>query len=251
VALGFGREATAWRGLRAWRLTSPRLSATVCLERGAKITSLFDAATGREWLVPAPLRPLRPLTYGALWSAYEMCGWDELLPTRREQAYPGRGPAAGRTLPDHGEVWSMAWDDSSPDEGASVVGSAAGAALPYRVRRRAALDGDGLALVLSYEVVNGDDGAELWFEWAAHPLVARRPDTVVTSGPGWALVADAGGRGSWLRLTWDEAEVPSFSLDEGDAALCEQPAVVPLPSTARVLAPGAAARWTLRATVGP
>jgi hypothetical protein len=263
MPLGFKREPTTWRGVRAWRLAGARLWAVICPERGAKITSLFDAATGREWLVPAPLRPLRPLTYGALWSAYEMCGWDEVCPTLEECAFPGPGRAAGHRLPDHGEVWAMAWEDESGSalHDPAAVASVLGAALPYRLRRRAAVE-DGDTLVLDYELANGGEDA-LPFQWAAHPLVTAGPAASISVGPGWVMIDD---RGTWLRFEWDSADVPWFAFERGDAELSDRGAVVPMPSTGRErsllasveggpgavrsVAAGEVARWRRRATGG-
>lgn len=252
--MGLGREPTAWLARRAWRLAGDRLRVVVCPERGAKIASLLDTATGREWLVPAPLRPLRPLTYGALWSAYECCGWDEVCPTVAECAYPGAGPAAGRRLPDQGEVWALEWtDETGEDDPAAVVVSVMGAALPYRLRRRATVEGDCLAL--SYTLDNqGPD--PLAFQWAPHPLIAADPDAAVYDGPGWAAVVDAGSK-AWLRFAWDPAELPW-------ARAVVEAHTVPLPTTADgdsledavsrgaalVVDTGQSASWTLRAVVG-
>jgi hypothetical protein len=247
-------ERTTWRGLPAWRLAGDRLWAVFCPERGAKITSLFDARTGREWLVPAPLRPLRALTYGSTWSAYEMCGWDEVFPTLQDCAYPGPGRNEGRRLPDHGEVWCMSWADDGPG-GATVVG----AALPYRLTRSASVADD--RLVLDYALTNDGDDA-MPFLWAAHPLISLTAGCDVVVGPGSAAVLDQGR--SWLRLAWDQADVPFFSVADADALLNPSSNVAPMPSTGglpslaaaaqsgrvRVAPAGTTVRWRLTATVG-
>lgn len=258
MPLGFEREPTTWRGLRAWRLGGARVQAVVCPERGARITSLLDTATGREWLVPAPLRPLRPLTYGAAWSAYEACGWDELFPTVGECAHPGPGRAAGRRLPDHGEVWSLPWEDETEAAAdAAVVASVGGAALPYRLRRRAALSAAGDGLVLDYSLDNLGD-ADLPFQWAAHPRLAAGPEAGLASAPGWAVVADPDG--PLLRFEWDRAEVPWCRVaSEGEDTVVVMPATADGPSLeaaaaagrARAVPAGGTAHWRLTATVGP
>lgn len=243
AGLGSNREATTWRALRAWRVASDRLSVVVCPKRGARIVSLLDGATGREWLVQPPGgAPLRPLTYGALWSAYEACGWDEVFPTIGECAHPGPGRAAGRRLPDHGEGWSMAWDD---DAGAAV--SVTGAALPYRMRRTATVKDE--VLVLGYRVVN--DGPDpLPFQWTTCPRLAG--EAAVESGPGWTRAVD-GESGASLLFEWDTAELPFTSAECGlvmpataEGADLEVAAVA---GRALVVPAGGAASWTLRATL--
>ena len=278
AGLGSERQPATWRGLPAWRVASNELWAVVCPERGGKIASLFDVRTGREWLVPAPLRPLRPLTYGSLWSAYEMAGWDEVFPTLGECAHPGPGRATGVRLPDHGEVWALPWTDETPADGAEVVCSVAGAALPYRLRRTLSVDGP--ALRLDYELAN--DGVDpLPCQWLAHPLIGVRPDTellvagdVDLSGRGLrfapmdttvaSAIAVDRDSGAWLRLDWDPVDVRWFAFVADDGGLNPNPNVVLSPATgwgpdlrtaagaqaAMTVPPGGAARWSLRATVG-
>jgi hypothetical protein len=252
----------------------------ICPPRGGRISSLFDPHAGREWLVPAPLRPLRAVTHGSLWSAYEMCGWDDAFPTIGDCAHPGPGRATGVRLPDHGEVWSMAWEDETEavdPGGEAVVLSAVGAALPYRLTRRFMIDGP--TVRLDYSLAN--EGADaLPFQWAAYPLVLLRPDSEVVTpvpvaaGPGlrfpagdeaveWAAVVDRE-TGNWLHFSWDAAEVPWFGAVVDDEGLNPRTNVVLLPTTGggpdleaaavasrvRILEPAATARWTLRATVG-
>jgi len=257
AASGFQREPAAWRGLPAWRLAAARLHVVVCPSRGAKITSLFDAATGRQWLVPPPLDPLRPLTYGALWAAYEQCGWDEVCPTLGECAYPGPGRAAGRRLPDHGEVWALPWEDETAaadndtaDGAGAVVTSVRGAALPYRLTRRARLEGD--SLILDYLLVNeGDD--PIVIQWAAHPRLAPGDGLDVTGGLDSVTAVDAAS-GGWLRFEWDPAVLPGLAVDPGCLPV-PMPATASGPSLAQAavpptVEPGQSAAWWLRATVG-
>ncbi|MDQ1445567.1 MAG: hypothetical protein QOI20_2031, partial [Acidimicrobiaceae bacterium] len=215
AGLGSQRQPATWRGLPAWRVASGQVWVVVCPERGGKITSLFDVKARREWLVPAPIQPLRALTYGSLWSAYEMCGWDDAFPTLGDCAHPGPGRAADVRLPDHGEVWALPWADETDRADAAVMTSVRGAALRYRLRRKLSVDGP--TLRLDYTLDNeGPD--PIPFQWAAHPLIGTRPDSEVVTpvpvargpgsvprfaptdaGLGWATVVDRGS-GHWLRL---------------------------------------------------
>lgn len=226
--LGSERQPATWRGLPAWRVASGDVWVVVCPARGAKITSLFDVRGAREWLTTAAPGELRPLTYGALWSAYEMCGWDEVFPTLGECAHPGPGRSTGVRLPDHGEVWSVPWDDETPDDGAHVVCSVSGVALPYRLRRTVRVDGP--TLRLDYELTNtGED--PLPFQWVPHLLV---------HGTGLRLDWDADG------LPWTMAlnglTVPTTADGPDLAAAVEA-------RRARTLAPGATTHWHLTTTL--
>lgn len=247
------REAN-WRGVPAWRVDAEDLRVLVCPERGAKVMSAFHVSTGRDFLLPAPLRPPRPLTYGSLWTAYDACGWDDAFPTLGECAYPGAGRLAGVRLPDHGEVWSRPWSDHSTDGDAAVALSIQGLALPYLLHKRVAVVDH--TLRLDYELLNEGDEA-MPFQWAAFPLFARRFIDHEDGGDGWAGFADTE-RGAWQRLDWDPALVPSLSRHEAEdwIALCpgigdgaDLEAAVDNGS-ARVVDPGQSFRWWVALTAG-
>ena len=87
-------------------------------EAGGKIVSLFDSRAGCEWLVtPEQSNPFRAWPTGTDYNPNQCGGWDEMLPTILAGPYPGAGPYQGAALPDHGEAWTMPWDDvGSTDE---------------------------------------------------------------------------------------------------------------------------------------
>lgn len=229
---GSERQAATWRGLPGYQVASDHVSVVVVPSRGAKIVSLYDVRAGRELLSqPASDAVLRPLTYGALWAAYETSGWDEVFPTLGECDHPGPGRSKGVRLPDHGEVWGLAWSDETPGHGAEVVCSAVGVAVPYLLRRTLSLDGPRLRL--RYELRNTSDDP-LPFQWLPHPLVV-----------------DA----SALAFEWDAHELPwSHTLDSGLVvpATADGPdvAVAVEAGRAPLLAPGHAAAWSTTVTVG-
>ena len=248
-------EAT-WRGLPAWRIATDELWTIVCPERGGKITSIFHVPEGREWLAPAPLTQVRPLTYGSLYSSYDMCGWDDAFPTFGECDYPGPGRLAGVRLPDHGEVWSREWEDESGPTG-PVVMSIGGVALPYRLRKRVSVEG--AALTLDYDLMNEGD-EPMPFQWVGHPMLGRRFVGDTASGDGWVTAMEVG-RPGWLRVAWNPAEVPARMDLQGSGYVdwvVFGPATSAEPSLeaavaagqAPVLPPGQTARWTVTATVG-
>lgn len=160
---------TQWFSRAALALETPSLRVITIPAMGAKIVSVFDRVTEREWLLPPKDRRLQPVAYGAAFVEQDMSGWDEMFPTIERCVYPLQGAYAGAQFPDHGEVWALVWkhDESATD---AVRLSVQGRALPYTLLRTLRLV-DERILRISYEVVNR--GTEpLSALWAAHPQFA-------------------------------------------------------------------------------
>ncbi len=135
------------------------LAAAVDHVRGAKIASLVDTR-GSEWLLP----PGKRVPAGRAFTEAEMGGWDECAPSIVSCL-----AADGRRIPDHGDLWDVAWDEEG--DGLTVTDSAWG----YRFSRTVTETADG-AVRLGYEVVSDRDQP---FLWAAHPQFSAPPGTTV------------------------------------------------------------------------
>ena len=153
---------------RAVALENDRLRVVLVPEIGAKVVSLVDRASGREWLYQPTLPPVRPEPDEAF-TAENAYGWDECFPGVSVGTYPV-DPWRGERLPDHGELWSRAW--SLEVEGEAAVTVVEGARFPYSFRR--ALRLDGARLLADYTVENR---SRFPFPciWLAHPLLATEP----------------------------------------------------------------------------
>ena len=162
----------SYHGYKSLELENDALRVVVVPEAGAKIVSLFDKRVSREWLVtPEQSNPFRAWPAGTEYNPNQCGGWDEMFPTILACQYPGAGPYQGASLPDHGEAWTLPWDDAgSTDE--SIALDLAGVVLPYRLRRVLTLAGD--TLVASYRLENCGAG-EFAYLWAAHPQFACDP----------------------------------------------------------------------------
>ena len=158
-----------WQGCDAWALESAQLRVVTIPALGAKVVSLLDKRSGREWLAGPGDRPLRAIAYGASFQEQDVSGWDEMFPTIVACAYPGAGGAHGVVLPDHGEVWALPWQVEQADEDRLTL-SVAGRALPYRLTRTLTCRTPD-TLDLHYRLTNlGQDAMP--YIWAAHPLFA-------------------------------------------------------------------------------
>jgi hypothetical protein len=281
-------ERLVWHGAAALRLASAELSAVVLPGHGAKIASLVQLPSGREWLAQ-PDGDLPAPRYGASFADAELCGWDECLPTIDACVSPETGAA----LPDHGEVWALPWRVEAEGPGLLTT-SVEGVALPYRLRRTLVIAG--ASLRLAYEL---SAESRLSLLWAAHPQFAANRgttvhvavDEVLETQPGpvatvpWAPAAATDlprGRsrklyvppdvrvgsaelrdpdGAWLRLAWD-VPYAGIWLDHADVA--REPVVAIEPTTGfydelerasaagrvSVVEPGRLLEWTLDLTVG-
>ena len=182
---------------------------------GAKIISLMNRRTGREWMSrPAGDAKLFRNRWADDFSSSTLIGWDECLPTVAPCLH------YGRSLPDHGEVWNVPWtiDEEAFRRGVlktSVVLSIS----PFHFERCIALHGN--EVLLDYTLENLGKESER-FLWAMHPLVSIHPGDV------WELTVEARellGNPAWLsRLDFGStqpacAKTYAGPLSEGRAAI--------------------------------
>lgn len=157
---------TTWHGQEALVLESSLARLIVIPGMGGKLVSLVDKRSGSEWLVGPGTRSFQPVAYGAPFTEQDMSGWDEMFPTIAACRYPGPGEHNGVDLPDHGEVWTMAWETISGEKEAIEL-SIRGKVLPYRLTRRIHFSAPDI-LRLDYTLLN--EGSErMPYLWAAHP----------------------------------------------------------------------------------
>jgi galactose mutarotase-like enzyme len=176
------------QGFEAYVLSNHEIEIVVVPELGAKIISLKNLRTGREWMwhPPGDLELFRN-SPGDNFSRSPLVGVDECLPTIESCVWHGR------KLPDHGETWSAEW---SVDEEAWQKGvlktSVSLKISPFDFERTIELDENGIRL--SYQLSNRNSSPE-YFLWALHPLLSLQPgDRLVLPASTRALLNGA----SWV-----------------------------------------------------
>lgn len=151
-------------GFHVVRLSSDDCSVAVVPELGAKIISLVNLRTHREWM----WRPSGPLR---LWKNLEgesflnstFVGADECLPTISPCFW------GGRELPDHGEVWSVPWTlDAGALSEEIIHTTVALPRSPFFFARSITIDQN--TVRLDYRLTNTGVKPEQWL-WALHPLL--------------------------------------------------------------------------------
>ncbi len=132
---------------------------------GARVVSLVDKLTGREWLAQGS----ESCSAGedAAYLGHEAVGWDECFPT--VAPWDASGTPWRRRLRDHGDLWGRPWASQAPSTTAlqtSFDGSG------FRFARTLELQGK--SVVASYSVANlGLD--PLPYLWALHGLLSVQP----------------------------------------------------------------------------
>ncbi len=144
-------------------------------ERGGKIISLLDTASGREWLEAPSTELSGPVDANVEYDAGDMCGWDEMMPTLTACDYPGGPPG----LPDHGELWTKVWEVTAREE-SSVTTTVSGEVLPYQLERTLRLGGRSLRVDYC---LSTDADSERQLLWAAHPLFSVAAGTRLLLAP--------------------------------------------------------------------
>jgi len=187
--------------------------ATILPRLGGKIASL---RVGSYELLQAPLAAVGPRTRSMPFDESDASGWDECLPSVAPCKVE---TAAGTTsIPDHGDLWRVAWQSVARTEYAAGESAANSAmfrgecfSLPLALERTATLReaGKGWQLRLNYTVTNTGSVSTQW-SWAAHPLFAvAQGDRIVLPGSIQTLRLQGSGRGrlgkSGDQISWPVA----------------------------------------------
>jgi len=164
-----------WDGFEARWLRNAFLEIAVIPELGGKIVSLKNVRTGREWMYrPGQGVKLFRNQLGDDFARSPVTGWDECLPTIAPCVW------RGRSLPDHGEAWSLPWTlDEAAWENRVIKASVHLPVSNFQFTR--ALKIQDHQINIDYELVNLTVETQE-FLWAMHPLLAlRQGDRLVLS----------------------------------------------------------------------
>jgi galactose mutarotase-like enzyme len=157
------------QGFEVYVLNTEEVELAVVPELGAKIISLKDLRTGREWMWQPPGRlKLFRNRPGDAFSQSPLVGADECVPTIAPCSW------RGRNLPDHGEVWNVPWKvDSEALEFGILKTSVRLEISPFDFERTIDLHEN--KIQISYKLKNYSP-EERQFLWAIHPLLRLQAD---------------------------------------------------------------------------
>lgn len=152
------------QGFAVYMLGNEDVDLAVVPELGAKIVSLKNLRTQREWLwhPNENLRLFKNRSHDDF-STSPLVGIDECLPTISACSW------RGQDLPDHGEVWNQPWQvDATAWQNGVLETSIELKFLPLLFKRTITLHGNQVRV--DYRLSNLS-GAEQNFIWAIHPLL--------------------------------------------------------------------------------
>lgn len=160
-----------YHGVRAVVLENRLLRVVVLPETGGRIYSFVHKPSDTEFLWHNPRRQPYPTPFGASFDDNLVGGWDDLLPTVDACTYKGEA------LPDHGEVWGLAWDwqiMTTMDGQPCLFTAVSGPITPVRLERWVRLDAHQPQLRIRYRLTNlAPHSVDLLF--GLHPMFAISP----------------------------------------------------------------------------
>jgi hypothetical protein len=153
-----------FQGFDIYVLSNEDLELAVAPQLGAKIISLKNLRTGREWLwhPQSELKLFRNRTGDDFFKS-SLVGIDECLPTIAPCSWQRR------SLPDHGELWNTSWNvDASALENGILKSSVKLKISPFEFERMIELQEN--EIQISYQL-NNSSASEEKFLWSLHPLL--------------------------------------------------------------------------------
>jgi hypothetical protein len=163
---------STYKDQKAIKIETDQMLALFLPEQGAKLASLVYKPLNYELLVqrPSPRYSIQP--FDGDYVAGECSGLDDMFPTI-DTCYYDRYPWAGIKMADHGEVWSLAWENAIKEE--QIYFSVHGVRFPYRLEKWVHFPSENI-LRFDYRVTNLSH-FDFDFVWAAHPMFYLEDDT--------------------------------------------------------------------------
>lgn len=177
-------------------LSNDLVALRVAPQFGARVTSLIDQRTGRDWLVPGDKEGSG--ADSAAFLGAEARGWDECFPT----VAPCSNENWGRTLRDHGDIWGRPTECVAANN--EITSTYTGDRFEFK--RVLKLVGD--TLEINYAIAN-TGSASFPYMWSQHCLLATTPaDRIFINNIGPMTITGTGGMSgevptsfAWPRLS--------------------------------------------------
>ena len=145
---------------------SDRLRATLLPDDGAKMASLIDLATGKEFLATKESEAYGVLAYDGSYIHSECSAFDDMFPTI-DPYTPTHGVYKGVTYPDHGESCRLPFEVRVEKDKAIL--STHSRLFPLRMTKTVSPAADG-GISLRYDITN-EGNTPFDFIWAGHIIL--------------------------------------------------------------------------------
>ncbi|MDD5017890.1 MAG: hypothetical protein PHO15_07325 [Eubacteriales bacterium] len=155
-----------YKNVKAIRLENDYLSVGVLPVNGAKVFSLYNRITGREYMTQAVSQQYAELKFGEEYIQAEVSGFDDCFPTVDPCVYADY-PWEGTPIADHGETCQLKWDYALHDSGVDM--EVHGVRFPYVLRKSLRFKDD-KTLRIEYEAKNCC-AYDMKFIWTGHIML--------------------------------------------------------------------------------
>lgn len=206
-----------YKDIQSIILENNELKVNVLPKIGGKIASIYSKRNNFEYLVQSPNSIYKRQDYDGVYVQGECSGFDDMFPTI-DQCHYEEYPWAGTKLPDHGELWSIEWEQTVYDD--SLRLAVYGIRLPYKFEKNLSLP-DEHTLKIEYHLVNLSN-FPLNFLWAAHIMINIEESTQLimpkSVNKGVTVFSKSGRLGKYGdEFDWpvlNNAELPASRLDK-------------------------------------
>lgn len=159
-------SSSQYKNKKSVVLENDRIRAEFIADPGAKMVSLLGKHSGYEFLVQRSEGVYKDQPFDGLYTDGECSGFDDMFPTIDVCEYT-HYPWAGVKMADHGEVWSLPWQEQVHAD--SVTFIVEGIRFPYTLQKRIRFAGDNV-LRIQYTLLNNSDH-DFEFLWAGHFMI--------------------------------------------------------------------------------
>ncbi|WZL74113.1 hypothetical protein QBE52_05075 [Clostridiaceae bacterium 35-E11] len=159
-------------------MENEKIKLSLLPELGFKMASMIYKDKNKELFFQPTEKQYKKPSYGDAFASYDTSGCDEMLPTIDPCIYKNV-QCKDILLPDHGEVWSRAWDVAISNN--QIRGCIQLQSIPLIFEKSVQFEGNHI-IKMDYVLTNRED-TEIPFIWALHGLHVFDEDTAMLLPP--------------------------------------------------------------------
>lgn len=208
--MGIKIYTSRYKDQTAVTIESKKIRAQFLPAIGAKLSSLFYKPIKYELLVQRPGIKYLLQPFDGDYVAGECSGMDDMFPTI-DVCFCDQPPWEGIKMADHGEVWSLNWDQGV--DGGRLHFGINGVRFPYRLEKWVSFTTPEI-LRIDYQLTNLS-AFDFDFLWAAHAMINIEADTELVLPMGVSGIVHTFCLGGNFGKYGDEYSWPEATLPDG------------------------------------